>query len=1101
MFDKNQALKILKSWHLVEFFQTYNLEKEENSVRITQDELIHCGDNLLPWLNEQAKRQLEIPAGDILYVLHIGLFTKGEIERLSDNILGNETDAIQIYEQEQRLDTSGMTCFAKLTLDTYGTPNLIEMSLSTLPWALGHLQQGSTNQLSMEAYRRHSRLLEEQLGRINLRPHPEQQTSMLDARALADLLQTLTYWANYIPDMQFALQLDWRELPPKKKDKSDDKKTSVATIENTPSENSPEANKSDDDDDEESTEKSILPILNSFYIEDIERALLCVESGTQGQALQDYFSIAIKQHPDLYSQDGLHCIINKLMPKKTPVGRWPSDPNHSMSLMQQFAINTTAEELQSGGLISVNGPPGTGKTTLLRDMIAHNLVERATILSGFSRVEDTLDRQGFPVEALAGFEMVVASSNNAAVENISRELPQRKSLGKEFGKTDYMSSVANQMNARKKKNGYQPLKPDEQCWGMISAVLGKKANRSEFASRFTMDTHFDKGSKEESHRPEEFNLLNLWRWQALSEHDSFSATRRRFIDLRKKVEAQQNELQVISTLHAELASKAGKHYLATLLQEQVTKLECLQQVSTKSAELEKNSLLLDERVLIAVEEEKQHTAKKPGFWGRLLQRQKYRTYLLATAQYQSQTLSLRKQRVSLLLEKQVIESKLKEAKDNLHSAEKSLADYQARQQRLEQLRAAYPDMPVANPESDISAPDVQRFAFWQNTQVNQLRSELFIAALDLHKAWFHEALKKGIFRQHIFGLNDFLSFPQASNDILRHWRLLFMIVPVVSTTFASLGRMFSGVTQEQLGWLFIDEAGQAPPQFAVGGIWRAKRVLAVGDPLQIEPVFVTPARLVKYLTESVLGSEAEKWNPGCWSVQQISDRANVYGCNLQVMNKPVWTGIPLWVHRRCIEPMFSLANHIAYNNRMIHGSDGPAIRSQPLNNGLENHWRVSIGNCSYKQYKRELAEDTLSLLHELIQAGYSLPEIFVITPFKAVREKLLDTFKMSKHASKLHSPSNPEKDVVTAWCKKNVGTVHTFQGKENNIVILVLGCDESNQGGATWAASKPNLLNVALTRAKKHIFVVGDPAIWHDKNFFSDVAKKLPLHSPITEMQ
>ncbi|CAI0962252.1 HTH-type transcriptional regulator tfdS [Serratia quinivorans] len=39
------------------------------------------------------------------------------------------------------------------------------------------------------------------------------------------------------------------------------------------------------------------------------------------------------------------------------------------------------------------------------------------------------------------------------------------------------------------------------------------------------------------------------------------------------------------------------------------------------------------------------------------------------------------------------------------------------------------------------------------------------------------------------------------------------------------------------------------------------------------------------------------------------------------------------------------------------------------------------------------------------------------------------------------------------------------------------------------------------TRAKKHIFVVGDPAVWHDKRFFNDVAKKLPLHSPITETQ
>lgn len=341
-------------------------------------------------------------------------------------------------------------------------------------------------------------------------------------------------------------------------------------------------------------------------------------------------------------------------------------------------------------------------------------------------------------------------------------------------------------------------------------------------------------------------------------------------------------------------------------------------------------------------------------------------------------------------------------------------------------------------------------------------------------------------------MGAFLSAPGSEANTLGMWQLLFMIVPVVSTTFASLGRMFNGVSEAQLGWLMIDEAGQALPQAAVGALWRAKRVLVVGDPLQIEPVFVTPPRLTKYLTEATLVNDAEEWTPAKWSVQQIADRANPYGCTLTVMNKPVWVGIPLWVHRRCIEPMFSIANQIAYDNRMIHGLNDQAIVSQPLKNGLSNCWYSSEGECIRKQYKSELARDTEDLLLRLSDAGYKLADIYVITPFKAVRAGLLDALQRPDVSDKLASKTALSRTDLKAWRGKNVGTVHTFQGKENDIVILVLGCDVAHQGGADWAASKPNLLNVALTRAKNNIFVIGDRNVWADKAGFDVVAQVLP---------
>ena len=99
-------------------------------------------------------------------------------------------------------------------------------------------------------------------------------------------------------------------------------------------------------------------------------------------------------------------------------------------------------EVGGPGLMGVNGLPGTGKTTMLRDILASNVVERARRLSACENPFDAqterthewtgegrMRRRARELRPeVVGFEMVVASANNAAVENLSEEIPQRSAI-------------------------------------------------------------------------------------------------------------------------------------------------------------------------------------------------------------------------------------------------------------------------------------------------------------------------------------------------------------------------------------------------------------------------------------------------------------------------------------------------------------------------------------------------------------------------------------------------------------------------------------------------------------------------------------------------
>lgn len=299
------------------------------------------------------------------------------------------------------------------------------------------------------------------------------------------------------------------------------------------------------------------------------------------------------------------------------------------------------------------------------------------------------------------------------------------------------------------------------------------------------------------------------------------------------------------------------------------------------------------------------------------------------------------------------------------------------------------------------------------------------------------------------------------------WATLFLVVPVVSTTFASFDRLFACLGRERLGWLFIDEAGQAVPQAAVGAVWRSRRVIAVGDPMQLEPIVTLTARALEALREQF--AVAPEWRPDAWSVQHVADRRNLLGTSLPADGDALWVGAPLRVHRRCEEPMFSLANRIAYDGMMVNGVE----EREPLQDWPGSSWFDVRATTSEGNWIDEEGRLALALLERLRRPR---GEVVVLSPFRHVVRGLLELLR--SRGLDLH-----------------VGTVHTFQGKEADAVVLVLGGSIDREGALDWAASRPNLLNVAVTRARRRLYVIGNRSRWRSRPFFSELARRLEVRS------
>lgn len=1018
--NRTDYMRILSCWHKLEHFAPALLPKDKSLKPLKE----------LPWMYPLEAKD---PKKTIQYTIYIGVFSLKFVSDFVKNFFKDESNNPNI--------TDAKVCYASFKLDNLGIYIQNTLGFSTMPWALRQLEEGKVNTDSWaDDFNKLRKSLLERLTE-NEKELAEDYSSYLS--------DVLTFEKIHEIQSLIIQDLKWSSSP--------DTEIYVRTEEVHKKNNTSNKDESNAD------------LLNSFYIDDLERIITSSKEGDYNVAFRNYLNACMNKnfiHADLSLQPEI--LKECLVPENYPDGCWPSP--HTASLMQQFAVNMVSKDLsgeKQEGIFSVNGPPGTGKTTLLRDIVAAILVKRAKKMVDFTDPAKAFRKIGevqvnnytpfiyAPDPSICFGGIVVASSNNGAVENISRELPLKKEAKGYSDQVGYFRRVSEECL-------------NEEYWGLIAAVMGNKENQRKMINKT---------------------------WEGDSEKKPYTLKQK----LTDHKPTEEEWLEVVSSFKSKLEKvKEEKSRLTDFMknEEQFEKL-CIErkniegQLSHAQKEVDKQR---EDRDLLSTELEmsKQQKEKamdelkvlqstRPSFFIYLFNktvRTHYKRALNSTlAEYNQLIEDIAKQK-NALHELDLKVDKLSKVQERCQK------DYDKvilkHTQLLEVTEAARQELKMAYADASfwerIESKEMQEVSPWYSMKLKQLQSELFIEAMKVNELFILRAnATSSRIKTTLGGFFSYLKTGGSltEKEVQAMWNTFWLIIPVVSSTFASIQRMFSMMGAGTIPWLFVDEAGQAVPQAAAGAIWRSKRAVIVGDPFQIEPVVTIPEQIINNIS-SYFGLDKTQIHTSL-SVQSMADRANPYGW----VTNETWTGSPLRVHRRCLDPMFSIANEIAYNG-MMYNSTTPG--SSHLS--IKNEFIQVAGKVNGRHYVPEQGELIKQIIIEEIHQLHDLPDLFVISPFSEIplilKKELRMPIKQALATYKLIEDRDLKK-----WLETHIGTVHTFQGKQAAGVILCLGLDEKSKGAASWASSKPNLLNVALTRAKQRFIAVGDGEIWLRQPYFS----------------
>ncbi len=247
--------------------------------------------------------------------------------------------------------------------------------------------------------------------------------------------------------------------------------------------------------------------------------------------------------------------------------------------------------------------------------------------------------------------------------------------------------------------------------------------------------------------------------------------------------------------------------------------------------------------------------------------------------------------------------------------------------------------------------------------------------------------------------------------------------------------------------VIIDEATQCDIASCLPTLQRAKKAVIAGDPNQLRHIsFLSKAKQAEFLDKYDM-AETSEYDYRNTSILDLYSEKIVNHQNVVFLNE----------HYRSLPEIISFSNKEFYDNRL------KIMTEKPINYGFHP---VIFQHC--KEGKREAA-------------GYNMLESELI--INQIKE-LVNNSESKTPSIGILSPFRKQVDYISAEIMKNfsleiidkhkilVGTAHSFQGEERDIMFISLCVEASSHSAAFRFIDNPNVFNVAMTRAKSKQHIV-----------------------------